>query len=481
MPEVKTFVSYSWGVEKTTGIVDEIGACCEERGIKFIRDESAMQHGDVIMDFMNDLASGDHIITVFSKPYFKSIWCMYELLKIWEKGDFKGRTHAMFADDCDLQNTAYRIEIVKYWISQHQEITELLDGVDPALLGKEYERANMIRDISQKCNELINFAAGRLTTPLADLKARQYSQILDRIKELEDPVSDSSETPDVRKKRDQVFMDSVTEGLGTNLKRSPVYLSKLCDKFGAINEKSLAQQLIEQCLQAEFRPIVNKMQASFKEAWADLSSASVSERNALLDSADSVLSHLVLFNVREEWLSDNTQMASQRDYTLPKLRLVSANVALSRLVNVVPSFQKNKESVGTKSGASILGNALQLESGVKQDQALPLILRMLAASLMPDRDPFPHDTEELAEEINEVLSFYRGHEEQAMRRRTFIMLPQTEMTDDSIYAEINRLLPDIAWVSIDVGGDRNVFLTSDIKLKTDIEQFCMTLEGESAS
>lgn len=481
MSEVKTFVSYSWGIEKTTGIVDEIGALCTERGINFIRDETAMQHGDVIMDFMNDLTSGDHIITVFSKPYFKSIWCMYELLKIWEKGDFQDRTHALFADECDLQNIPYRIELIKFWKSQYEEIRGLLEGEDPTLVGKLYERAKMIRDISQKCDEMIDFAAGRLTTPLIDLKTAQFSQILDQIKVLKDSPDGDSGTPDARKKRDQVFMNSVTEGLETNLKRSPAYLSKLFGKFGSINEQSLAKQLIEQCSKGEFRSIVNKMQAGFKEAWADLSSASVSERNALLDAADSVLSHLVLFNVRDEWLADNTQTANQRDYTLPKLKLVSANVALSRVINVVPSFQQNKENNGAIGGASILGNALQLESGAKQDQAIPLILRMLAASLMPERDPFPYDSEELAEEINEVLSFYREHEESAMRRRTFIMLPQEKTTDDAIYAEINRLLPNIAWVSIDVGGDRNVFLTSDIALKTDIEQFCMTLEGVNAS
>ena len=43
------FVSYSWSVEKTTGVVGEIEALCPEREIEFVRDESAMQHGDVIM------------------------------------------------------------------------------------------------------------------------------------------------------------------------------------------------------------------------------------------------------------------------------------------------------------------------------------------------------------------------------------------------------------------------------------------------
>lgn len=182
MADVKVFVSYSWSVEKTTGVVDEIEALCLPRGIELVRDKNAMKHGDVILEFMNNLSSGDHIITVFSKPYFKSPWCMHELLKIWQKGEIKERTHPVIADDCNLQDVAYRIEVVKHWTAEHDKIKGLLEGVDPALIGREYEEANRIRDISQNVSDLMNFAMGRLMTPLVDLRAQDYAQILDQIR-----------------------------------------------------------------------------------------------------------------------------------------------------------------------------------------------------------------------------------------------------------------------------------------------------------
>jgi hypothetical protein len=178
---VSVFVSYSWGVERDTGIVDTLETLCKSRHIRLLRDNNEIKHGELIRQFMDRLTGGEHIITVFSKAYFHSKWCMYELLKTWQKGDFQPRTHPIIADDCDLQDAEYRIGVVKHWITEHQEIRRLLDGQDPSMYVEEIKKANLLRDISQNANEMMNFAAGRLTTPLADLKSKGYAQILDII------------------------------------------------------------------------------------------------------------------------------------------------------------------------------------------------------------------------------------------------------------------------------------------------------------
>jgi TIR domain len=90
---INVFVSYSWGVEKDTQIVEELDSLCQQRGIRLIRDNKTLKHGDLIEKFMEELTKGNHVITVFSKPYFESKWCMYELLRIYQRGDFEQRTH----------------------------------------------------------------------------------------------------------------------------------------------------------------------------------------------------------------------------------------------------------------------------------------------------------------------------------------------------------------------------------------------------
>lgn len=117
---IKVFVSYSWQVERDTGIVDELEELCGARDIQLMRDNNAMQHGDLIRDYMDNLAGGKHIIMLFSDAYFKSIWCMYELLTTWQKSDFNDRAHPIYVDGIDVQDEDYRIDLTDFWKKRYE-------------------------------------------------------------------------------------------------------------------------------------------------------------------------------------------------------------------------------------------------------------------------------------------------------------------------------------------------------------------------
>jgi hypothetical protein len=180
----KVFVSYSWRTEKETKIIDELDRLCRQRSIELIRDENALKHGELIRKFMDELSKGDHVITVFSKQYFESKWCMYELLQIYRRGDFEQRTHPVIADDCDLQDQDYRLKLVDFWSERLNTAQDKLRNRDPLTVLNEHRHVKLYRDIHQNINELVNFAAGRVMAPLAELQKQGYTQLLDRIKPL---------------------------------------------------------------------------------------------------------------------------------------------------------------------------------------------------------------------------------------------------------------------------------------------------------
>ncbi len=175
---INVFVSYSWAMEKETNIVDDLGKLCPQRGITLIRDNDTLKHGDLIEEFMKELSKGDHVITIFSKPYFQSKWCMYELLKIYQRGDFQERTHPVIADECDLQDEDYRLQVVNFWHEQFETAEDKLKKYDPLSVSGEYKHLKLYRDIYRNINEILNFAAGRVTTPLAELQKQNYEQLL---------------------------------------------------------------------------------------------------------------------------------------------------------------------------------------------------------------------------------------------------------------------------------------------------------------
>ena len=101
---IKVFVPYSWAVERDTQIIEALDTLCQQRTLELIRDRNVSKHGEPIGKLIKELTKGDHVITVFTKPNFKSKWCLFELLHIYQRGDFKQRTPPVIADDCNLQD-----------------------------------------------------------------------------------------------------------------------------------------------------------------------------------------------------------------------------------------------------------------------------------------------------------------------------------------------------------------------------------------
>ena len=63
--------------------VDQLCAAAEKKGIKIMRDKTAMRYGDRISKFMSRIAHGNRIFIVLSDKYLKSAYCMHELLDVW--------------------------------------------------------------------------------------------------------------------------------------------------------------------------------------------------------------------------------------------------------------------------------------------------------------------------------------------------------------------------------------------------------------
>ncbi|MEZ5476282.1 MAG: TIR domain-containing protein [Thiolinea sp.] len=188
---MKVFVSYSWGVEDDTGVVDELQRLCRQRDIELIRDREAMQHGESINAFMDDLSGARNVITVFSDAYFKSKWCMYELLKTWWAGGFEQRTHPVNADQCAVWDADYRKSLVTYWQQAYQQAQARWADHEPGVTLDERRHLNVYRDIAQNISDILVCVHQRVTTPLLDLQANDYAPLLDAIKRLPPPFIDT--------------------------------------------------------------------------------------------------------------------------------------------------------------------------------------------------------------------------------------------------------------------------------------------------
>lgn len=133
---VRVFVSYASETDKEKKIINDLKKFDSKiSGIKLIIDKKELKTGYSIKGFSKTLSEGDKIVIVFSDAYFKSKWCMSELLDISKTGHFEKRVFPIVVGNCDLSSSEYRAQLKKFWgekkstSDNSQEIVENLDKI----------------------------------------------------------------------------------------------------------------------------------------------------------------------------------------------------------------------------------------------------------------------------------------------------------------------------------------------------------------
>lgn len=115
--EKSVYISYSWKAEDKNDTVEKLLAAFSERGIHVNRDIDGIGYGNLIREYMDDLASGDAIILVLSKPYFESPNCMYELREIYlnNRKEFHQRIFPVVLKGTKFHRAIDRIPYIQFW------------------------------------------------------------------------------------------------------------------------------------------------------------------------------------------------------------------------------------------------------------------------------------------------------------------------------------------------------------------------------
>lgn len=455
---INVLVSYSWSVERDIGIVDELEKHCQSRNIHLLRDNNQIKHGELIQQFMDKLTGGEHVITVFSKSYFQAHWCMYELLKIWQRGDFHNRIHPIIVDDCDLQDVAYRISVVDHWVVEHEKIRELLKGRDLALFVEEFKKANMLRDISQNANQLMNFAAGRLTTPLEQLKASNYAQLLDPINSLH--KTSSSYTSHAQS--DQNFMLEVKARMQEELDKSNLLREAIVRQFrvdSSIDIKTLVNILVDRCENSLDELLRDDMHIAIDEKLHELSfrfdiesSWIVKEFQQLISSADMLFSCLVLYAVREQWMVDYFQrynLTVSSLYQMPFNSESIVEIITSRYLQRIPRFKFNntKTEITGEDAVTAWVTYFDIVTDILQKVWIQV---------------FPTDRPEKLNERRLGAQIKARHKRKSIKKNNYYVVipddPTHPLIDTGIREELMRRLPELPLIFLKSSNQENALV-----------------------
>ena len=170
MPEPSTkteyYVSYAWnddtpGSPEREAFVDQLCAAAEKKGIKIIRDKTAMRYGDRISKFMSRIAHGDRIFIVLSDKYLKSAYCMHELFDVWrncreDDAEFIKRTRVYELPCAKLSTGLDRAQYAIYWRKKFEEMDAFVKEHGQLVLSDEdnAEYRLMTRFVNETANIL---------------------------------------------------------------------------------------------------------------------------------------------------------------------------------------------------------------------------------------------------------------------------------------------------------------------------------------
>ena len=167
-PSTKTeyYVSYAWnddtpGSPEREAFVDQLCAAAEKKGIKIIRDKTAMRYGDRISKFMSRVPHGNRIFIVLSDKYLKSAYCMHELFDVWrncreDDAEFIKRTRVYELPCAKLSTGLDRAQYAIYWRKKFDEMDAFVKEHGQLVLSDEdnAEYRLMTRFVNETANIL---------------------------------------------------------------------------------------------------------------------------------------------------------------------------------------------------------------------------------------------------------------------------------------------------------------------------------------
>lgn len=176
------YISYNWE-RNSAHIVEFLCEVLENKGILFKRDKEACHYTDNIKVFMNALRAGETVIVVFSRQYFMSQNCMFELSGIMEDSSYKDRILPVVMDD-SIRDSLFYVELVKHWKSEKDKqvkvVTELM-SVDKDMAEPEADKLKEIETIYGLLKKIKNYIDWVNAENIDSMCSNHFQPIVDKI------------------------------------------------------------------------------------------------------------------------------------------------------------------------------------------------------------------------------------------------------------------------------------------------------------
>jgi internalin A len=165
--QISLYISYAW-TDESKSVVNELCEAAEQRGIRIVRDETGIDLGESISQFMQRLGAGDRVCVVLSEKYLRSPNCMYELWEIWRNSkmrgeEFRRRIRVYRLKDAQMMTPSLRMSRANYWVREFKKLDARVSQHGAELLGEsDHKRYRFMKELAHNIGDMLALIADTL-------------------------------------------------------------------------------------------------------------------------------------------------------------------------------------------------------------------------------------------------------------------------------------------------------------------------------
>ncbi|MBD2461349.1 toll/interleukin-1 receptor domain-containing protein [Oscillatoria sp. FACHB-1407] len=175
--EREVYISYSRKDGKE--IKDRVCEALKSRGITAIFDEKEIRYKDSLKDFMQRIGRGKSVITIVSDGYFKSKYCMKELLEIESNGNFEKRVFPLVLSNANIYDDKKIADYVDFWKNKLDEKYKTGRITNEA----DIQDARLYQDIISMLDKILDKLRDFLIRPIDEHISSNFNEVIGAIEQ----------------------------------------------------------------------------------------------------------------------------------------------------------------------------------------------------------------------------------------------------------------------------------------------------------
>ena len=479
---VKVFVSYSWRVEEQTCHVAELEKQCQERGIHLIRDSKTMKPGERISQFMNRIATANHVIVILSKTYFESKYCLYEWKELLQHKGLEQKIYPMSIENIDFGDPNTRRSFVAFWQQLVEGEEKAIQSLGPGIAPDQHADLNLYREFVIKIDHLMKRAGDMLAVLVGAIGSNQHAKILDLILPRYQIPPDALLKPH---QTDQSFMAAIKSRIQEALDASDTLRKAIASEIGAKGSNEVSVNLTNTLLERSKYHLDELLRDQIHNAIAvtlrrlstgpdRAAAAIIQEAQQLTSHADALFSCLTLCAISDDWMCDYQAQRSRSASNLTHLPFSAAaavEILTARHLQCLPRYKLNsaKSEVLGKEGVDAL------EDGFEKDDIVTGILRQIWVKV------FPMDVKENLDEKRLSAQIKTRLKRKDLRKNNYyLIVPDDEnhpLMNIDVQNELIHRLPELPVIVVKMdNGAGALVIPDDEELVSIILDFYLMLD-----